>query len=232
MKNPKNIIIVIVALLLVSFVAWRFVLPKVAPDAMQKGADTATDGTMVDKADAGDTVKGTLFDILNLGKSTKCVGSVDMGDGKVSTTVYASGKKSYSENIVETEDGEFKTYAVFDGEWMYSWGDMGIASKMKIDELADLNKPAEEIEEDADMAEDLAMPEDYEYKCTPWLADPSKFNPPADIEFVDWTETLKGFSEAAEKGDMDSLKESGCAACNMLQDDAAKADCMANFNCE
>ena len=72
-----------------------------------------------------ENVKGSLMDVIKMGKSVKCTGSYSGDDGTMEMVVYSAGKKSYSEMEMSAgEDGKLTSYSIVDGEWMYTWTDV------------------------------------------------------------------------------------------------------------
>ncbi len=199
-------------------------------------AQAPTKEDTVKKSDGDiDSFTGNLMDLLKLGKAVKCTGSISEEDGSMNMVVYASGKKSYSEMVLDMgSEGTLETYSIFDGDWMYTWSDQGMATKMKVSDMEDLAGDTPHADDyDADEAEGAQdFQQQFDYKCVSWIPDNSKFSPPSDVEFMDLTETMKDFTEAMETGDMKDLMGSGCAACDMLPDAAQKAECKANLECE
>ncbi len=196
--------------------------------------------------DGVENIKGSIMDVLKLGKSVKCTGSYSNEDGSMEMTVYAAGKKSYSEMIMGTkEGGTFKTYSIVDGEWMYTWTDMedmpeeaammmSMATKMKVSDMEELSKdmPNAGDQQAANQEKSQAFQKEFDYKCKAWIPDNSKFTPPSDIEFTDITQSMKDLKESMDSGDLKDMMEAGCKNCDMLQDAAARAECKANLNCE
>jgi len=157
-------------------------------------------------------VQGKLADILKLGKPVKCTGTFESEDGNVDMTVYASGKKSLTEMNVDNEDGKGKVYSLYDGDWMYMWTDidsgdedtMNMATKMKVSDLEDM---ASDLPDSGDYAaqgnqEAQAFNRNLDYKCRVWIPNAAKFNPPTDIEFMDLTEMMQGFTRPGAVEDM------------------------------
>ena len=227
MKITKIIPIIIVAL--VALVALFFISKPKTEQTL-----TPTKESTVQKPEKDvDSFTGNLMDLLKLGKAVKCTGSFSGEDGSMNMVVYASGKKSYSEMEVDAgEDGMLKTYSIFDGEWMYNWNDMGMATKMNVSDMEDLEKDMPAADDFEQGEKPQAFQQQFDYKCAPWISDNSKFTPPSDIEFMDLSQTMKDFTEAMETGDMKDLMGSGCAACETLPDAAQIAECKANLECE
>ena len=191
-----------------------------------------------------ENVKGNLMDVIKMGKPVKCTGSYSSEDGSMEMVVYAAGKKSYSEMILDAGgEGKFTTYSIVDGEWMYTWTDMGdmdemggmsMATKMKMSDMEEMAKemPTGDYYDTGGEKEMQNFQKEFDYKCKVWIPDNSKFTPPSDIEFMDLTETMQGFNDAMESGEMQDFMNAGCAACDMIPDAAEKAECKADLGCE
>lgn len=202
----------------------------------KKATDMASSGGK-DSGDEVQNVKGGLADVLKLGKPVKCTGTYKSEEGEMSMTVYASGKKSFSEMEVDSEDGKGKIYSLYDGEWMYMWSDfqtedesMNIATKMKVSDIEDMAKDMPDAEDYSSQGNQSAQTfnQEFDYKCRVWVPNPAKFTPPSDIEFMDMTQMMQGFMDPEN---MESMMESGCAACDMIQDAAQRAECKAEMGC-
>jgi len=227
MKKEK-----IIPILLVLFIAF-FATGCVKKTKTDQAQEPLQEGTKQRSGTDADSFTGNLMDLLKLGKAVKCTGSFSSEDGSMKMVVYASGKKSYSEMELDAgEDGMLKTYSIFDGDWMYNWNDMGMATKMQVSEMEDLAKDMPSADEFEQGEKPQAFQQQFDYKCMPWIPDNSKFTPPSDVEFMDLSQTMKDFTEAMETGDMKDLMGSGCAACEMLPDAAQIAECKANLECE
>lgn len=224
------------------FIAILLVFPFFLAGCLNKTATTTSDnsdstGTKTTDSDSEEmNIMGSLADLLKLGKSLKCTGEYKDEETEMSMTVYASGEKSYTESQTKMNGEEFKGYSIYDGEWVYTWGDqMENGTKMKVEDVEDLEAdtphPDEEIDEEAIEASKEYM-ENFNYKCMPWIPNADKFTPPSDIEFIDMSTFMQDISESMESGDMDSMMESACAACDMMADETAKAECKANLGCE
>jgi|GEM_PF-712260 len=235
MKKAKLIPILILILIVIGLGAFFFTGQGKKTD---QAADTQK-GQMVDKTKEtkkDESFTGTLTDLLKMGKSVKCTGSFSDEESSMEMVVYTSGEKSYSETSFMAADGEnMKTYSIFDSEWLYTWNDQGMATKMKVSDMEDLAKdlPAgEETEEAVESSEEYQN--DFDYKCSAWIVDNGKFTPPSDLEFTDLTQVMQEISEYAGTGEDDETGDpmkAACAACAMLPIDE-QAECKANLSCE
>lgn len=227
----KAILIPILLLILVG--AGFFVYNK------RSGSNQLTVPTS-DRAEQGSDSKassftGNLMDVLQMGRAVKCTGSFDSEEGSMKMTVYAAGQRSYTESTLDMgSEGTMTFYSIYDGDWMYSWNDQGMATKMKVSDMEDLAEDMPEAEdfEAGDQESMQAFQQQFDYKCSPWVPDNSMFVPPSDVEFVDLTQTMQDLTESMESGSMEDMMDSGCAACDLIPDATQKAECKANLGCE
>ena len=203
-------------------------------------------GSGKESGDKLENVKGSLMDVIKMGKSVKCTGSYSGEDGSMEMVVYAAGKKSYSEMEMDAgEGGKFTSYSIVDGEWMYTWTDMtgmsdeaqgfgmDMAFKMNIADMEDMGEDLPDAGDYKASGKEgaQAFQKEFDYKCRAWIPDNSKFVPPSDIEFMDMSETMKDFTESMESGDMKDMMDAGCAACEMIPDATEQAECKAELGC-
>ena len=164
----------------------------------------------------GESFTGNLKDIIGFGKAQKC--SWDTGDG-IFGEVYTDGTRSYSEinnvpvfgsddEIVDSSASDSETgstYTIFDGEYFYTWSSTS-KNGMKIkNENEDLGKDSEEnymeLEEVADNYDeeelDVASAE-YNYKCSSWMVNSSKFDLPTNINFQDLSMMMDDLKNSAQ----------------------------------
>ncbi len=173
-------------------------------------------------------LKGNLFDIVKLGKNIKCTFSSNDESASASGTTYVSGGKARSDFIVTNSDGEkFESYTITDADWIYLWGSQSEqGTKMKISELP----KSEDTDKISKPNSNENFDKAYDYKCSPWIPDNSKFNPPTNVTFVDFTETMKEL-----QGQADKLKEGlkgMCGACDMAGDATKITECKKNLGCD
>lgn len=184
------------------------------------------------KADQGEAFNGSVQDLIKLGKSTKCVLQGKEGDSIASGTTYISGNKARGD-FQMTGAGETATNGHFisDGTWMYSWNDASKdqAVKFKIDEM---QKP--EFKGQADTKGASNYEDIMDYKCYSWTANQSSFVPPADINFTDFSETMKQLQNQTEglNKNLPAGDSALCAQCEQIKDAQGKAQCKQSLGCK
>jgi len=173
-----------------------------------------------------ETLKGNLLDLVKGGKNIKCIFSVNDASGQSSGITYVSEGKSRSDFSATSTTGEtYESHSITEGDWIYTWTSltdqgtkMQISQLPKSEETATTNKSVETFSNNMD------------YKCTPWMADGTKFNIPTNITFLDFTEMMKNIQSQTDK-----LKEGlkgMCGTCEMAGDAVKIAECKKNLGCE
>lgn len=204
----KNRLLTLLTLLVVSILL---------TGCVKKGGST----TANESGSAGggeESIKSSLLDLVKSGRTVKCTFSMSDSNGTSSGTTYVSGNKSRSTFNAKASDGtEVKSNTLVDGDWVYVWSD-GIpqGTKMKISDIQTQDTTGDNAKVDA-------MKNAIDYKCLPWIADNSKFIPPSDINFVDFTETMK---------QLQSGNKQFCSTCEQAGDTNKIAECKKNLGCE
>lgn len=172
--------------------------------------------------------KGSFRDLMKMGKSMKC--EIVYSDQEMESTsmIYVSDNKI--RNDVEVKDADGKTivsHTIIDGDWMYLWTDgQKQGTKMKIEEQqAEQPEVPEEVEANLQHSrpqesEKRNLDEEFDYKCSPWIVDNSKFIPPTNIEFVDYSAVMEEMQMQAEEA-----KKEACQMCDDLPE-PAKSQCL------
>lgn len=180
---------------------------------------------------------GSMVELLAKGGNLKCVINVKAEDNMLAGTTYLSGKKARTEMEIDLPgEGTIKTYMITDNDWMYTWNSQypEYAMKIKISEIENGSLPE---------AEGLPGSYDFDnyqtkmdYKCSKWIPDNSLFVPPADINFMDFTQTINQFKDFdASSGSMPSFGGLGtddlCSQCDIMPDAESKEQCLQSLGC-
>ena len=136
---------------------------------------------------------GSMKDLVEKGQSVKCTFSFTDDDQTMTGTVYVAGeKKMRSDYEMITDNQTIKSSMINDGDILYTWSNMmpqGI--KMNMKEMENLKQ-----EDTAAGGENLEQwNENMDFKCVKWSVDKDLFEPPKDMEFLDWTEMIKNLSK-------------------------------------
>lgn len=138
----------------------------------------------------------SMRELMALGKSQKCTVSSSTTDDDGTKTestgvMYFAGGKIAQEVVVTSTDKEMpriEMSMVSDGSYMYTWNtqEKNQGMKMKITETAN-----ESDGDNTSQAGAVDMDDKLNVKCSPWIADNSKFSVPNDVQFTDLSEMMK-----------------------------------------
>ena len=178
-----------------------------------------------------DKSSGSLAALVSRGATVQC--SVDNSTGAevVKGTVYVSGKNVRGDfETTMPQKGVVESHMIKDGDYMYVWSSampQGMKMKATPPQQTDTGpKPAP--------AADLYN-KNYDYNCSPWRADASKFTLPTDIKFMDVSEMMKGIPMppvgAAGGAAVKPPAGMNCSACDQAPA-TAKAQCRAALGCK
>ncbi len=144
----------------------------------------------------------SLLGWLKRGKSVEC--TLSTGEGTM--TMQAKDNKVRIEGLPymfggsDTETPSMDGVSLTTGDWVYMWsGDKG--TKMNIKSMQEtMDEEQKEKAEDYDW-EEMAEGWDaqYKYECQEKSLPDSLFEPPANVEFTDWTETMSQLQEIGQQ---------------------------------
>jgi hypothetical protein len=213
-----------------SFLILVFVLVFSISGCAKKDEDLSLKKGNSDELEA---FSGSIKDLISRGKDLKCTYSVSgiPGQGKMSGTTYISGERSFSQSKISGTDLNMETNVLIDGEYMYTWSSMTPkGTKVNIKKMEELADDEDSLEDYEDYSK--AYEEDYNYECSAWRKDDSKFKAPDDIEFMDLTTMMMGMNESMENIDVAGSSESMCSMCDMMSDESQKNECLIGLGCE
>jgi hypothetical protein len=214
--NSTNKKIIAVAIVLVLLLGVFFATKNKSSESTSGAEKTEQ------KASSGETMmSGSMFDLMKTGNTTKCTYSTVSDKTKMMGTTYVSGKNMRSDTEITLEGGKtMESHMISDGTWVYSWTS-ALPQGMKMN-ISELEKPATAAPSSTNTTV-KNFQDKFDFKCTKWNADSSKFVVPTDVTFTDFSETMK------------KLENGGaamCSACDYTPDADAKAKCKAQFNCK
>ncbi len=174
-KNLPLIIIVVVVIAVLAVGAWMFLgkgkggisLPTV-PGVVEKEA-----------GEEGQEFVGKIKDVVARGVPMKCTYT----QGDFIGTSYVKGEKMYGEVSQQGKTG----YVIIKDNCMWSWS-TGETQGVKMCFEGDFWETSEEYTQEGQ----VTVPTEAEYRCAPAVFTDAKFNPPADINFVDLDELMQG----------------------------------------
>ena len=176
-----------------------------------------------------ESITGTMMDLFNKGKDMKCVYSQKDESGNYEGTTYTSNKKLRSDFTVKNSDNSsYESHSIMDSEYMYIWTTLSNqGTKIKLSEYQ-----TEENNADMKAGKQADVNQNYDYKCSPWIKDNSKFEVPTNIEFKDLTEEMNKATEQIDNLNTGDVLKNACASCDSSPTDDAKETCRQSLKCE
>lgn len=184
-------------------------------------------------SDSGDQVSGeritgsnSLTALLALNKNLVCTFNHEDESGRQSGTVYIAGAKMNGEFTITDNEGTSNAFMVRDDEYQYLWGDefeQGI--KFQIAAMANF-----EQSETGQSQEGVDMDENYDVDCDSWRADNSKFVPPSDVEFVDFTAQAQAAAEMMQSLPAEGMPQIDASICDQVPAGTAREQCVASLS--
>lgn len=219
MKNNKPILVVLVVfvLLLLVFGTWKLAgARRAAPKAAQPQQQQS-------KSDES-SITGSVFDLMKLGKTLKCTYDMNTEGAALSGTSYISGNRMRGDfESTDPTGNKIQSHMISDGEWVYTWTSAAPQGfKMKVSDAdSEATTPSESTPAESQKLD--ALKNDLDYKCAVWVEDTSLLQVPSDVEFVDFSESLKKINTGSGN--------SMCAACDYAQSDEDKSACKKQLGC-
>jgi hypothetical protein len=178
---------------------------------------------------SGDRITGSnsLSSLLGMGKNLVCTFDYADESGEQKGTVYIAGEKMSGEFTITDSEGSVQTSIIRDDEYQYLWGDgMEQGVKFKLSAMSELEGEATtptETEESVD------LDQQYNVDCDNWRVDDSKFVPPSNVEFMDYSAQAEATASM-----MQSLPEAGApqmdaSICDQVPAGPARDQCIASL---
>lgn len=191
----KKVIIGIIALLIIGAGSYWILTRSKDSESIKSEKSEITSGLKV-------TEISSLSGWLKRGKSVECTLSTDEGtitmktkDGKIRIEgipyMFGSGD-------VTTPD--ISGVSLTAGDWVYMWsGNKGTKMNLKAmqESMSEEQKEKAEDYDWEEMAEGWEA--QYQYECQEKRLSDNLFEPPADVEFIDWTETMSQLQQIGQQ---------------------------------
>lgn len=178
-----------------------------------------------------DSFKGSLKDLVGVGKNSKCTFVYSDENRKSEGIIYVSDDLARTDIKTFIENKEAEYHTIINGEYIYMWSDQETEGvKMKYIDFQNTQNTKDSKDSVSDSYKEYSgLQNETDFKCTKWVSDNSMFSIPMDIEFIDMTEILENIQEQTDKmqgGNLDNM----CSACNMLSGEE-KTQCLNNLGC-
>ncbi|HPI67565.1 MAG TPA: hypothetical protein PKZ16_03460, partial [bacterium] len=162
--------------------------------------------------------------LLMMKKPLKCTwNEEETGAGKVSNVMYINGEKFY-QDVTVGEMGH--SYALNDGEYIYTWNDFNSqATKVSI-KLAEKSSTVMTNRENSD---GYGLEQRRTFTCEEWSVDNNIFVLPLDKDFKDMNEQVEQTVNKMEQ-EADAYKQV-CDMCTRASTKQLRDDCAKKFGC-
>lgn len=157
----------------------------------------------------------TLNKLMKSGKNATCTFTFkdDEGNNSSGVVYIASDQRMRSDivaNSVSQPQQEASVISTKDVQYMWSSNSkQGVKSTLKPDQTQS---------NESDQDQSIDKDKNYNYKCSDWKVDDSKFNPPADVTFTDVDAQMQQSQQQGQTTDP-------AAACAQIPDANARVQC-------
>ena len=196
----KWIIIAVAAVVVIGSGVGAYVLLKGSNDSSGNSASSTTSGESSSNSSIADLVAG--------GKSAKCSYTLQNGDNTTNGTMYvAGGKKLYGVLTSTVKGTTAETYIIRNGDTQYMWT-KGTSAGYKSSVSANSSSNSSNNNQ---TTHSVDTSKKYDFKCSSWTVDSSKFTPPSDVTFSDLS--AQSSSETAKAAICNALTGAAKTAC-------------------
>jgi hypothetical protein len=193
---------------------------------------------------------GSMQDLIGRGKPVKCTYSGEEDDGdKFSGVLYIADNKARQDAKGEENGKITEVHTIVEDHTVYFWTSANPTQGMKM-EIDQTEAELEEFGQDVQEAgQDQEWQKEFDYKCSKWKIDKSKFELPAGVEFMNISDFLmgqmgdmldedlpdRGINEddlpgsSSDGMNMDDLKQQMCTMCGSAPD---PAECRLGLGCD
>jgi hypothetical protein len=176
--NRKTLIGIITAVVIVGGTGAAIVVARSDTSAPASSSVTQNTSNTV----SPEIVKGSLASLLNTSDTKKC--SFDTGADGVSATVYLANNRMRSD-YSSTSGGTVKEGSMIvlsDKQYIWDSADKkGVMFAFSRDQV-------EQQAGAASQQSSVDINKEYDFTCSNWTLDESKFTPPTDVAFTDYTQ--------------------------------------------
>ncbi len=174
----------------------------------------------------------SLSELLLKGKSQMCTYDYkDAQNGTVKGVVYISGGKVRADFTTTANGKPYSGSMINDTKYMYTWSsEAKTGFKTQISDMKQM-MDQKSVSPTTTQQQSLDSNVKYDYKCADWVVDNSKFSPPSDIKFTDYSSMMKQMMKPTGTTSTSESNSAQCGACSYLSGDQ-KTACMSAYNCK
>ncbi len=137
------------------------------------------------------TTQNSLKGLLGMSSAQMC--SFSAGQELGTSTAYVAAGKMRSDTTVKINGTDTSSHMILDGNTVYTWMD-GQKTGYKMDFSAmQANAPKGYVNNTSQA--NIDPNKNFDFKCSPWQTDQSKFSLPSDVEFTDTTQMIQDLTK-------------------------------------
>ena len=139
----------------------------------------------------------SLRDLIAKNIPQKCTWSSNIDGTESKGTIVISGKKFKQDTNVKQDGFDYIGHTVSDGTYFYTWQENtnkdspNVAIKMKLDAIEEPTNGDSPSQDSSGLNNTVNLDQEYQYNCSPTVVSESDFQPPKDIEFVDYSQFME-----------------------------------------
>lgn len=175
---------------------------------------------------------GSLKNLLARGENITCTFThASSEEGSYSGVVYVAGDDMRGDFEMEIEGESFGTHIINSGGTGYTWGDSSFGSMAMMFEIDE--EDGDFFSSDAsDSDGGVDYDQDVDYKCSSWRVDRSKFQPPSDVTFQDFSARLNAIPSAPTSNAASfEAPQLDCSLCDQVPAGEARTQCLISLGC-
>lgn len=169
-----------IVVVIVAIVAYLMTTKRDGDTTADLSENTANVGGTQEPTSTTSTAKSSLKDLLALGTAQKCTFSSTTESATSEGVFYVSGGKARGD-FTSAAGGQTTTaHTIVDGQTSYVWTD-GSSQGFK----TSLSATQSTAPTTTGQTQSVDVNDQLDYNCSLWVATPSSFTPPTNIQFVD-----------------------------------------------
>lgn len=166
----------------------------------------------------------SISELLAQNQNLMCTysGTDEQGNANSGLVYLSDGRMSGNFSLRAPGEDAIASRLINDGQHQYSWLE-GEDEGVKIS-LEQIDVQSNGDTQSQEPASSVDQDQDYNFQCEEWSVDESRFSPPGDIDFVDFSQQIEEALQSQEQNS-EALEE----ACAQISDAGARAACEASL---
>jgi hypothetical protein len=212
--NIKTVLIALIAALVIGGGIWWFTGNGDNDSASMSGQETSN----LSQA-------ASINELLAQNQNLMCTFSDtdDQGNASSGTVYLAGGRMSGDFSLRAPGEDAINSHVINDGQNQYAWQEgENEGVKISLEQIA-ANQPSQDTQNE-ETSSNVNQDEDYNFECQEWNVDESRFSPPGNVNFIDYSQQIQEAQQAQQQNSQASEE-----ACAQISDAEARAACEASL---